>query len=262
MPTRQETIRYELAIRKLEVTEVTALSSNMVRIEAAGADLEGFRSDGPTDHVKLLVPSSGEHLQVPELVGRKFQFPDGMRVAMRDYTVRRFDPSNQTLTIDVVAHGHGQVGSWAGRAQAGDEVLIAGPRGSHPMPMADNYLLVGDQSSLPAISRWLEELPPNTTGMGIIAVNMSDEIVEDSHQLKWVTRGTDGIAADALVSALVEQPRPDGDSFIWAAGEVIAMRAVRDHLRDAWMLRPEEFQVDGYWRRDESGYDHHRPMDD
>lgn len=262
MHERPEAIRYELAVRQLEVERVTRLSTSLVRVELGGSDLDGFRTNSPTDHVKLIPPGTGEtRVDLPTGADGRTAFPD-QRPVMRDYTVRRYDPTERILTLDLVEHGDGAVGSWAGRAEPSHVVGVAGPRGSRPVPISSGYLLVGDLSSLPAISRWLEELPAGATGRALVAIGDDGDRVETeaSEMIDWVTgQGTPG---DALAPALADMDAPPSDTFVWAAGEVEAMRSVRDQLRDVWGLEPAQWKVDGYWRRGRSDYDHHAALDD
>jgi NADPH-dependent ferric siderophore reductase len=52
----------------------------------------------------------------------------------------------------------------------------------------------------------------------------------------------------------------DQDTFVWAAGEAGALVPVRRHLK-AQQLPRENLSLHGYWRRGESGLDHHAPLD-
>lgn len=78
----------------------------------------------------------------------------------RDYTPRYFDPQSGELSIDFVLHGDGVASSWAAQAQPGDDLKIGGPRGSFLVADDyDHYVLLGDETALPAIGRWLEAMP-------------------------------------------------------------------------------------------------------
>lgn len=52
-------VRHPLAVRRLAVRRVEALSPRMVRVTLGGADLDGFVSLAADDHVKLFFPPDG-----------------------------------------------------------------------------------------------------------------------------------------------------------------------------------------------------------
>jgi NADPH-dependent ferric siderophore reductase len=66
---------------------------------------------------------------------------------------------------------------------------------------------------------------------------------------------------DLLARAVAATDLPDGEGFVWAAGEAGAMRPVRRHLRERGL--PKDWvDVDGYWKRGVANHDHHAPIDD
>ena len=156
-------IRHETRLRLAEVVRVEPISPHMLRIVFGGADLAGFVSAAADDHVKLFFPPKGEDRPILPTLGPNGQsFPeDGPRPIARDYTPRLFDPNKRELVIEFVLHGEGPASEWAAQAKPGRRLGIGGPRGS--VIMADDYdayLLVGDETALPAIARRLEEMPP------------------------------------------------------------------------------------------------------
>ena len=86
---------------------------------------------------------------------------------MRDYTPRRYDLDTLELDIDFVLHGDGPASTWAEQAKPGQFLHIGGPRGSMIVPdIFDSYLLIGDETALPAIARRLEGLAAESQGAG------------------------------------------------------------------------------------------------
>jgi NADPH-dependent ferric siderophore reductase len=117
----------------------------MLRLTLAGAELTGFTSLSPDDHVKVVVPAEAGSTE------------------RRDYTPRRFDAQTHELAIDFALHDGGPVTTWARHARPGDPAEIGGPRGSMRVPHDfDWWLLIGDETALPAIGRRIEELPERT----------------------------------------------------------------------------------------------------
>jgi NADPH-dependent ferric siderophore reductase len=223
------------------VARVEELSPTMRRFVLTGDDLEAdfpFVPLGATDHVKLVPPdpATGE-VRLPE--------PDGPRPAMRDYTIRRFDPAARELTLDFVLHSHGPAGRWAIDAGPGTEIGVLGPRGSQVYPAScGEYLLVADETGLPATERFLEELPAAAT-VRVVALAAPRELgggrVAETAWLPADTRG------EALVEVVAALPLGPG-TFAWGAGEAGVMRALRTHLRHDRGLGAERVSVRGYWR--------------
>jgi len=168
-------VRHTLVFRHVEVLAVQDITPSMRRVTFGGEELDGFVSAAPDDHVKLFFPVNGEPLPRPTMGAEGLQFPDGAaRPPMRDYTPRHFNTLARTLDIDFVLHGDGPAASWAATAAPGQVIGLGGPRGS--MLVADDfdhYVMVGDETALPAIGRWLEELPASTRAT--VLVEIADE---------------------------------------------------------------------------------------
>jgi NADPH-dependent ferric siderophore reductase len=174
-------MRHDTTLRTLRIARHERLTPNMIRIVAEGPELAGFVSGAPDDHVKVFV--EGE---------------PGERI-MRDYTPRHHDADAGTLTIDFFDHEGGPVSDWARAAKVGDAIRIGGPRGSQVIegPIV-HWLLVGDETALPAIGRRVEELPAGVRATVIGAVpDAADEQALPAPP-RWTPAGS--IAAP--------QPRP------------------------------------------------------
>ena len=156
-------VRHTLKPRHVVVQSVEHLTPHMVRVTFHGPDLADFPSVGFDDHIKLILPRMENGTAVfpafsPE--GRPTT-QGGEPVSMRDYTPRRFDRAALTLDIDFAIHEAGPATAWALQAQPGQEMMIGGPKGSFVVPDDfDWYLLMGDETALPAIGRRLGTLPP------------------------------------------------------------------------------------------------------
>jgi NADPH-dependent ferric siderophore reductase len=185
-------LRHETRRRTLAIVSHERLTPSMIRIVAQGADLEGFHSGAPDDHIKVFVPEAGGQM------------------AMRDYTPRHHDAAAQTLTIDFFDHEGGPASDWARAAKVGDPIEIAGPRGSQVIegPIA-HWLLIGDETALPAIGRRIEELPAGTSATVIAAVpGAADEQAFPGQSAHWVHRP----AARASDPAPCSTPLPPSPS--------------------------------------------------
>ena len=255
-PRAPQRVRHELRRRLLTVKSVQRVTPHLVRITLQGDELQGFNSLGFDDHVKLMFPDPATGvLAIPSIS------PDGIRheseaprPAMRDYTPRRFDVQAGTLEIDFALHDAGPATQWAEQATPGQQIGVGGPRGSMVIPMAfDGYLLVGDDTALPAIARRLTELPAGAPVVVIAEVDSAaDELVFDTAanlRLVWVHRqGAAPGTTTLLLDALRQTPLPDGDFHAWVACESSAAKALRAHLVGERGARPQWTKAAGYWR--------------
>jgi NADPH-dependent ferric siderophore reductase len=201
-------VRHPLRLRLAQVTAVEAISPRMRRITLGGEELKGFASAAADDHVKLFFPQRGQDRPaLPSLGPNGPVFPEGAaRPVMRDFTPRRFDANAGELTIEFVLHGHGPASAWADEARPGQWIGVGGPRGSLLIPDDyDAYLLVGDESALPAIARRLEEMAPGAVVFALIEVG---DRREERYLPTAANAGSTGFAATA--------PRP-GRPGLWSS---------------------------------------------
>ncbi|KAA0949760.1 siderophore-interacting protein [Pseudomonas sp. ANT_H14] len=244
-------VTHEIKRRRLDVLRVVDITPRMRRITLSGEQLAGFVSLGSDDHIKLLFPQTAAEyvaLQSPTFSIKG----DGPQPAMRDYTPRRFDLAIGELDIDFVLHGDGPASTWAEQAAVGQHLYIGGPRGSMIVPdIFDSYLLIGDETALPAIARRLEELPAGREVLAVIEVANAAErqTLESAADVEviWVLRGVDNLLAT------VQQLRvPDGSLYAWVATETKLSRQVRRVLLDEHKLDDSFVKAVGYWRADSS----------
>lgn len=230
-------VRRETRRRRITVTAVERLTPKMQRLCFASPDLHDFSSLAPDDHIKLFLPDPTG--------------PDPAGVCMRDYTPRRFDPAQGTLTIDFALHDAGPATAWALAAQVGDRLEIGGPRGSNVV--ADDfdwYLLIGDETALPAIGRRLEELRPGVPVTSLVAIDSDAErqsiTTPAAWTPHWIARSGSGDAT--LLGAALPAALPPGDGYVWIAAEAQVARALRTHILalghpKLWL------KAAGYWAR-------------
>lgn len=240
-------VSHEIKRRKLEVLRVSEVTPLMRRITLYGPELAGFISLGSDDHVKLLFAQTPEEQAALENFGPG---GDGPRPTMRDYTPRRYDAATGELDIDFVLHGEGPAATWAAQAQPGQFLHIAGPRGSMIVPdMFDSYLLIGDETALPAIARRLEELPANRSALVVVEVANPAEQQEFQSAAQvdviWIVRGEQD-----LVQVTRKLEMPEGRLYAWVATESALSRKVRAVLLNEFGLDEAAVKAAGYWRLD------------
>ncbi|MBK1622845.1 siderophore-interacting protein [Afifella marina] len=253
--------------RPVSVRKVRDITPHMRRITFAGEDLERF-ADEENLHVGLIIPPEGGELVWPK-VGRDGLLkwdPDKPAPALRRYTVRSYDRAAETLDIDFVLHEDAGPGAaFARRAQPGLAAGLAGPFGGSIVRGRDWYLLAGDETALPAISRFLEILPAGTPGRALIEIaGPQDEqpIGGGAIKVEWIYRGEDrpGLRLSEAVRATelpFDAARPHSNSphsnspYVWAACEFNAFKAIRNHLRTERGVKKQDHLVVAYWRQGE-----------
>jgi NADPH-dependent ferric siderophore reductase len=242
-------VSHEIKRRKLQVLRVTDITPRMRRVTLHGPELVGFISLGTDDHVKLLFATTPEEQAALDSEA-PLQNSDGPRPVMRDYTPRRYDPQTGELDIDFVLHGDGPAATWAAQAEAGQTLNIAGPRGSMIVPdMFDSYLLIGDETALPAIARRLEALPANRKALVVVEIDNAAERQtlhsEAAVEVIWVVRGEQD-----LLEVTRQLSLPAGDLYGWVATESSLSRKLRRVLLDEFKLDEATIKAAGYWRAD------------
>ena len=242
-------VSHEIKRRKLEVLRVTDVTPKMRRVTLHGPDLTGFISLGTDDHVKLIFATTPEEQAALDnfMPGAP---SDGPKPVMRDYTPRRYDAASGELDIDFVLHGEGPAATWAAQAAPGQFLNIAGPRGSMIVPdIFDSYLLIGDETALPAIARRLEGLPANRSALVVVEVaDQGEQQVFDSQaqvDVIWIVRGEQN-----LLDVTRRLEMPEGKLYAWVATESGLSRKLRRVLLDEFGLEEGFVKAAGYWRVD------------
>ncbi|VVO72123.1 NADPH-dependent ferric-chelate reductase [Pseudomonas fluorescens] len=247
-------VMHEIKRRRLQVVRVVDLTPRMRRITLGGPELAGFVSLGTDDHVKLFFPQNAAEQATLETLVIGAGKDNGPMPAMRDYTPRRYDLDTLELDIDFVLHGDGPAATWAEQARPGQFLHIGGPRGSMVVPdMFDSYLLIGDETALPAIARRLEGLAANRRALVIVEVENGAEQqkLESPAQVNviWVLR--EG-GRNNLLTTVKELQVPSGNLYAWVATESKVSRQIRRVLLDEHGLDEPFVKAVGYWRLDDT----------
>ena len=226
-------VRHPPRVRALQVLRVEAVTAAMLRVTLGGEDLHDFRSTGFDDHVKVLIPTE-------------------RGTEARDYTPRRFDPVRRELVIDFAVHDAGPATRWASGPRPGDVVQVAGPKKSALTP-ADvrRWLLIGDETALPAIGRCIEEAAPGVEITSVIAVAGPQEEQAFETQARLISRWAhrppqEADQPDSLI-AILEELEVAPDTFVWIAAEARVARNLRGYLADVHAQPPGWIKAGGYW---------------
>ncbi|WP_434648808.1 siderophore-interacting protein [Pseudomonas sp. D1-2] len=256
-PNTIHRVSHEIKRRRLQVLRVVDLTPRMRRITVGGPELAGFVSLGTDDHIKLLFPQNAEEHAALENFAPGAGKAQGPMPEMRDYTPRRYDLDALELDIDFVLHGDGPASTWAAQAAPGQYLNIAGPRGSMIVPdVFDSYLLIGDETALPAIARRLEGLAPNRKALVVVEVENGAEqqVLHSPAQVHviWVLR--EG-RQDSLLRTVQQLEMPGGKLYAWVATESKVSRQIRKVLLEEKGLDQDFVKAVGYWKLDDSGED-------
>ncbi|MCD7101750.1 siderophore-interacting protein [Pseudoclavibacter sp. 13-3] len=268
MLDRQST-RHDLRVRRATVSAVSQISPSMRRITLSSTAFDDFLAPGPADHVKLFLPDEHGVINAPAVNAEgRLQRPDAPLIS-RDYTPRAWRAAEgdheAQIDIDFVLHEGGPATNWAREAAIGDDLVVAGPRGSRTAPLdVDHAVLIADATALPALARWLEALPGRTVVDVIVwGADEADAEYLDAllrariASLNWLPSDAPASALEAAVTGIDFKT----GTFVWAAGEASALIPVRRRLRGCQKLDRRDLDVQGYWKRGVVALDHHAPLD-
>jgi NADPH-dependent ferric siderophore reductase len=252
----------ELAAIRTFVTSVVAVRDvhpHLREITFGGGDLVTFTPNGPDAFVYVLLPPPGRtELTIDQSFGWEDygRMPEEERPVGAYYTVRQWRPETSELVALFVLHGdEGPASAWAGRVQVGDPVALWGPRTAWEPPAdTDHYLLVADETGLPAVAGVLDLLPAGTSIQVVAEVGSLDERQplpdHPGATVTWVSRdGADaGTATSLLVDAVRELPWGGDRSYVFGGGESRALTKVRRFVRDEKGLDKAQVSLVAYWR--------------
>lgn len=248
-----------------EVVSSTRLSPSFQRVTIASAELAGFDWRGLDHWFRLFFPlGDTTDLQLPDVSGRLWwksylAIPDDKRPHCSNYTVagyRRFD-DHAELDIDVVLHWNdgrlGGVAGWASSARPGSPVGILDQGVLFDPPAGtSSYLLVADESGLPAVRGILRDLPPDAVGTAIIEVPAPEDAAPvqapPGVRVCVLARNDSGDCVGACaLQALAELDAPRGDAYAFVVGESsLATRGRRALCRAG--LAKDRITFSGFWK--------------
>jgi NADPH-dependent ferric siderophore reductase len=264
--TSAETLMKQMSGIRTHLTSVSAVEQvhpHLRRITFAGGDLTGFTPLGPDTFLYVLLPPPGRDALT---IDRSFtweaygQMPEEDRPVGAYYTLREWRPGAAELDMLFVLHEPaGPASAWAARAQPGDPVALWGPRESYAPPAGtDWYLLVADDTGLPAVARILETLPDGPPVNVVAEVDGAAEhqALPDrpGTEVHWVHRdgAEPGTVAGRTEAAVRAIGLPPGEGYVWGGGESRTLTAVRRYVRREVGLPRERVSLVAYWRHSDS----------
>ncbi|QJB39331.1 siderophore-interacting protein [Chitinophaga oryzae] len=213
----------------------------------------------PGAHFKLMFPSGNNGaVQLPDVSsGRPVWANEADKPLVRTYTVRRIDRKKGTLDVEFVLHGdNGPAAAWAAKAAIGDTVGVGIKPGKQDASFADWYLLVGDETALPAIAAMLEAFPESVGGVALLETGQASEIFQiatkSTVEVKWLIRGdVPPQSSELLLNAIKAISLPDlapGKRRLWVAGEDSVVKEIRHYFKSMDGIAREELNTTVYWK--------------
>ncbi|RRD30137.1 siderophore-interacting protein [Actinomyces bowdenii] len=282
------------------VSRLEDLTPSIRRLTLTGPDLERFGDPGWDQRIKLVLPSpTAGYDRLPTGEGWYRQWlalPEELRPPIRTYTTRAVRRRAREVDIDVVLHGpSGPAGRWVQAARPGSRAVLLGPDAGHegdpggvdfvPPRVTERFLLGGDETAAPAISRILEDLPPSARGVAVVELPTRADVdylpTHPGFEMRILSREgrshgellVNGVRAAAAElcppgapqeveeidvdrDLLWEVPRTAKGGaalkrttlYAWLAGEAGAVRAMRRHLVAECGIDRRSVAFMGYWR--------------
>ena len=236
----------DLRFRNVTLSAREWLAPDFVRVRLTGSDLAGFDSPGSDDHMRLFFPAGPT------------ETVDELRAApSREYTPLAW--GEDWLDVEFAVHGDAGVAApWAAKAPLGSSVGVGGPRGSAVLVGAPgSWLLVGDETAIPAIRRFAGLIPDGTPARIVIeTVSSGREIEIDAPvDVEWLHRAEapSGSALIAFLESLTADDAVGDDPFVFIAAEQSIVKPGRA-LLERWGVDASHAVVKGYWKRGEAEY--------
>jgi len=240
------------------VVRTERISPSFVRVTLGGPDLERFEYRGFDQWFRLAIPvDDGSALDsMPDRVDtrgylRYLMLPKNTRPVIRNYTLRAFRQDPLEIDIDFVVHGTaGVAGPWAQTVQPGAPLAFIDQGLGWKPVAADSYLLVADETGLPAVVGILRDLPRDAVGHAVIEISdAADAQPVDAPAgmtVHWVVR-TDGgygqrAAATAKSLALTSTP------YVYVVGESSLATGIRRWAVGELGIPKTNVTFCGYWK--------------
>lgn len=239
------------------VARAERIRDSFVRITFSGG-LDRYEPLGPDDFVYVLLPPPGRdalNIDTSFRWTEYYAMDEQERPVGAYYTVRAFRPEAGEIDCDVYLHEpSGIVSRWAPRAAHGHPVALWGPRTAwNPPSGTTDWLLVADETGLPAVCAILEQRQAATRARVVVEVADADHHLAlpgaDGVEVTWVHRdGREAGTTDLLATAVRDLPRLPATTYAWGGAESRTMTTIRRYLRHEVGLPREQVSMTGYWR--------------
>ncbi|MFF2371526.1 siderophore-interacting protein [Agromyces sp. NPDC058110] len=256
---------------ELEVLATARVSPSFTRITVGGGEIDKFAPRGFDQWFRLFLPPEGaDGVHLPDRDGylgyaQLLRTPKAVRPTMRNYTVRAYRGATAErgaeLDIDFVLHEHPETGAlegvaaaWAASCTVGDRIgLLDEGYGFDAPEEAAWFLLVADETGLPAVAGIAASLPADARGVAIVEIPHADDVQEfpkpEGLVVHWVVREHhDRPGAGAYAAASTLELPADVVTHGYAVGESGLATGIRRLLVNERGWAKSEVSFCGYWR--------------
>lgn len=243
-----------------QVTAARQLSPHFVRVTVQGDDLRQWRQLGFDQWFRLAVPTD-EHTRFDTLPDTynltsylKFMTTEkATRPTIRNYTIREHRPEAGEIDIDFVVHGEsGVAGPWAAGMPVGAQVGMIDQGCGFTQPQAQQVLLVGEESAMPAVLGILRDLPRTARGLALIelpdAADQQPALAPEGVQVRWLIREPGAQPGQLALTAVRALTALDPGTRCFAAGESALATGARRHLVGSLGVAKSQVTFCGYWK--------------
>jgi NADPH-dependent ferric siderophore reductase len=240
-----QTVPLESTLRSATLLARTWLTPAYVRVRLTGTELRGFGAPGADDHVRLFLAPPGSAAPPTPEQWREFD--------SREYTPVDHDAEAGWVDFDFLVHANGMGSEWAANARIGSVCAIAGPRRSNAIAGdPDALFLAGDETAIPAITRFLRQRKPGLPARVLVEVSRDNAQVplpiDEATDLTVLVRP--GELLTETLAGLAAADRPAGNVLAFVAAESAVVPVARELLQNRWDIPSDAVIVKGYWRQD------------
>lgn len=234
------------------VRRIRQVTPRVRRITVTDPELSRFRGNGTDQHIAVYFYEDGVVLPRPFTTEEARRIYPHAKPAMRRYTIREARPEACEVDLDFVLHeGDHLASGWAAAAEAGDELIWFGPTPAYAVDAeAPAFLLVGDETAVPAIACILDELADAAPARVHIEVEGPEEEQElpvgARTSVRWVHR-RGGRPGEALWRSVTGDPRPEAGTKVWGGAERDVMARLRRRAVADWGLPRSDVHLTAYW---------------
>lgn len=246
-------------VRRFFVTTVTdrqEVSANTRRFTLSAPELADFAPLGPDEYFALVIPTAQGLPEVTlgpddDIRQALLDLDDAVRPTVRWYTVRKHRPEYAEVDVDIVVHGEtGPASTWAVHAQVGDRVGFREAGAPYLAPPTGRQLIVGDETSLPAIAAILESAAGALDAEVLVELPHAEDAqaVDTLTPISWLLRGDERPGTRAVEEVRTRLGAGERFAYAWACGEAQLATSVRRLLVTDHGMDPDAVMFSGYWR--------------
>lgn len=254
-----QNLNHPVKIRKIKVIKIENLSPTFRKITFQSDELKDFITASPDDHIKVFFPNPETgHYTIPALGEKGLQWnPEEPEPIMRDYTPINYNPQTQTLELIFFLRDHGPAAMWVKQAELGQELFIAGPRGSFVVSYDfDWFMFFVDEAGLPSVYRRLQEMPKTSKGWIFASITSSahhsldlQSVCPPEMHIQWIANNNTLGSSEPFIENLTQLNAPQGRGFVWIKTESLAAMQIRSFILKQNLTEVEWIKTSGYWKK-------------